>query len=323
MIISASRRTDIPSYYSEWFFNRIKEEYVYVRNPMNFRQVQKISLSPSVVDGMVIWTKNPIPMMDRLEELEKYHYYFQITLTSYGRDVEPNLPSKNRELIPAFCELSRRIGRERVVWRYDPIFFNEKYSMEYHKKYFKILASKLGAYTEKCTVSFLDFYKSIQRNMQLLEMRIPAKEEQRELLTSLSQTAKDYGITLDTCAEEGDFGDLGVGHAHCIDRERLERIGNYHLDVKKDVNQRAACGCIASVDIGTYNTCKNGCVYCYANHSKRVLADQIRHYDPQNPLLFGTVGEGDAIKERMMVSLVQRQLSFPDLEGNEGNVRVD
>lgn len=122
MIISASRRTDIPAYYSDWLFNRLKEEYVLVRNPMNIHQIGKINLSPDVVDGIVFWTKNPIPMMNRLSELKRYNYYFQFALTAHDRDVEPNIPSKNDIIIPAFQQLSRLIGREKVIWRYDPIF---------------------------------------------------------------------------------------------------------------------------------------------------------------------------------------------------------
>ena len=159
MIISASRRTDIPAFYADWLINRIKEKYVLVRNPINIHQVSRISLSPDVVDGIVFWTKNPIPMMVYLTELDKYTYYFQFTLTAYDNDVEPNIPSKNNVLIPAFRMLSKEIGRNRVIWRYDPIFFTEKYTLEYHCKYFRILAEKLGEYTEKCTISFLDLYK--------------------------------------------------------------------------------------------------------------------------------------------------------------------
>ena len=162
MIISASRRTDIPSYYSEWFYNRIKEGFVYVRNPMNIHQIGKISLSPDVVDGIVFWTKNPAPMLDRLGELEKYTYYFQFTVNPYSTDVEPNVPSKNDTIIPTFQKLSSIIGKERIVWRYDPILLNEKYTVDYHIKYFSMLADKLAYYTEKCTVSFLDMYKNTQ-----------------------------------------------------------------------------------------------------------------------------------------------------------------
>lgn len=314
MIISASRRTDIPSYYSEWFYNRIKEEYVLVRNPMNIHQVGEISLSPAVVDGIVFWTKNPIPLMERLSELDKYNYYFQFTLTAYGRDVEPNIPSKNQMLIPAFTELSKRIGKDRIIWRYDPIFLNAVYTIEYHLKYFKVLAAKLAPYTEKCTVSFLDLYKNTMRNVQPFQIRIPAAEEQNELMCKFSEIAKLYGIYVDTCAEEGDFSQYGIGHAHCIDKERFEHIGHYKLDIKKDTNQRGICGCVSSIDIGTYNTCKNGCVYCYANYSKNTVMNQTKFHDPNSPLLFGTLGEDDVIKERKMVSYASSQMSIFDIK---------
>lgn len=310
MIISASRRTDIPSYYSEWFFNRIKEGYVYVRNPRNAHQIGKISLSPSVVDGIVIWTKNPIPMMGRLKELDPYNYYFQYTLTAYGRDVEANLPSKNQELIPAFCKLSKQIGRERMVWRYDPILFSDVYTMDYHKRYFRVLAGKLGTYTEKCTVSFLDLYKNTRRNLQPSGIRVPTKEEQFELMMEFAKSAKEYGFYIDTCAEENDFSRFGIGHAHCIDKERLERIGGFHLDAAKDANQRALCGCVSSIDIGAYNTCKNGCVYCYANYIAKTASNDTLGHDPGSPLLFGKVGDDDVIRERKMESYIQRQMSI-------------
>lgn len=313
MIISASRRTDIPAYYSEWFVNRIKEGYLYVRNPMNIHQIGKINLSPSVVDGIVFWTKNPIPMMKKLDQLKDYPYYFQFTLTAYGRDIESGLPSKNQELILAFCELSKMIGKERVVWRYDPIFINDTYSVEYHKRYFKTLASKLGAYTEKCTVSFLDLYKNTMRNIQPLGIRVPTQEEQMDIMTEFARIAGEYGFYIDTCAEEMDLSNLGIRHACCIDKERLERIGNYHLEVKKDPTQRGICGCASSIDIGTYNTCKNGCVYCYANYSKNMVERHTQSHDPHSPLLFGEVGEDDVIKERKMTSSAQRQMSLFDL----------
>lgn len=285
---------------------------MYVRNPMNMRQIGKVSLSPSVVDGLVIWTKNPIPMMGRLDELEKYPYYFQFTLTSYGRDVEANLPSKNQDLIPAFRSLSRQIGKERVVWRYDPIFFSGIYTMDYHKKYFRVMASKLGFYTEKCTVSFLDLYKNTLRNIQPFGIRVPMKEEQLELMDEFVKIADEYGFYLDTCAEETDFSSLGVKHACCIDGERFERIGHYHLKAKKDANQRDLCGCISSIDIGAYHTCKNGCAYCYANHTGKTVENRAQHHNPKSPLLFGEVGKDDVIKERKMESFVQNQLSLFD-----------
>lgn len=313
MIISASRRTDIPTYYSEWFFNRLREGDVLVRNPMNARQISRISLSPEAVDGIVFWTKNPVPMLSRLGELEPYPYYFQFTLTAYGRDVEPNLPGKNGVLIPAFQELSRMAGRERVVWRYDPIFLSDRYTVEYHCRYFRVLAAKLGEYTEKCTVSFLDFYRSTARNMRSLHIREMTAAQQREMMERFSEIAGEYGLYIDTCSEAISLEDLGISHASCVDRERLERIGGYRLKVGRDRNQRKECGCAASVDIGAYDTCRNGCLYCYATDSPPRAAERVRAHRPDSPILFGTVGPEDVIREREAVSLREQQLSLFDL----------
>ena len=313
MIISASRRTDIPTYYSEWFFNRLREGDVLVRNPMNARQISRISLSPEAVDGIVFWTKNPVPMLSRLGELEPYPYYFQFTLTAYGRDVEPNLPGKNGVLIPAFQELSRMAGRERVVWRYDPIFLSDRYTVEYHCRYFRVLAAKLGEYTEKCTVSFLDFYRSTARNMRSLHIREMTAAQQREMMERFSEIAGEYGLYIDTCSEAISLEDLGISHANCVDRERLERIEGYRLKVGRDRNQRKECGCAASVDIGAYDTCGNGCLYCYATDSPPRAAERVRAHRPDSPILFGTVGPEDVIREREAVSLREQQLSLFDL----------
>ena len=196
------------------------------------------------MDAIVFWTKNPVPMMERLDSFKNYPYYFQFTLTSYGKEIEAGLPSKNQVLIPAFIDLSKKIGRERVVWRYDPIFINDTYTVEYHKKYFKTLAAKLGKYTEKCTVSFLDLYRNTERNINPLGIRVPYKEEILEMMVSFIETSKEYGFYIDTCAEEIDLSNLEIQHAHCIDQERLERIGGFKLDVKKDSNQRGVLSLI-------------------------------------------------------------------------------
>ena len=312
MIISASRRTDIPTYYADWLFNRLKEEYVLVRNPMNIHQIGKISLAPEVVDGIVFWTKNPIPLLDRLSELDKYNYYFQFTLNAYGKDVEPNIPSKNDVIIPAFQQLSKIIGRERIIWRYDPIFFNEYYTMEYHCKYFRMLAERLGPYTEKCTVSFLDLYRNTARNTKPLNIQPETREQQIEIMQRFLKIADEYGLYIDTCAEEIDLEKFGIAHAHCIDKKRFEQIGKYKLSVEKDPNQRPECGCIASIDIGTYNTCKNGCLYCYANYSHNTVVKNTQLHNPLSPLLFGEVGPDDTIKERKVKSCKDCQFTLFD-----------
>ncbi len=313
MIISASRRTDIPSYYSEWLINRLKEQYVLVRNPMNIHQVSKIDLTLDVVDAIVFWTKNPTPMLPYLEQIKDYTYYFQFTLTAYGPDVESNLPSKNKIIIPTFQQLSREIGKEKIIWRYDPIFFNEQYSMEYHCKYFEVLASILADYTEKCTVSFMDMYRNTERNVKTLSIVKDTYKMQVELLQRFVEIAKEHGLDIDTCAEIGDFHNIGVEHAHCIDRERIERIGGFKLNVDKDTNQRAECGCVASIDIGAYNSCKNGCLYCYANYSSNTVEKNFGMHNPQSPLLFGEIDSTDVIKERKVKSLINNQMNLFDI----------
>ncbi len=311
MIISASRRTDIPSYYSEWFFNRIKDGYAYVRNPMNPHMISKISLSPDVVDGIVFWTKNPAPMLHRLEELRDYTYYFQFTLTPYGTDTEKNIPSKNDFVIPAFRKLSSLIGRERVIWRYDPIMLNERYTMRYHKKYFRMLCERLADYTEKCTISFLDLYINIRRSIAESGIRAPTVQEAEELTEYFAAVSKEHGIFIDTCAESIDLGKYGAAHACCIDKNRLERIGGYSLRTERDKNQRAACECAASIDIGAYSTCRNGCVYCYAG-SRRADRARLGKHNPSSPLLDGDISDEDIVTPREMHSLRDGQISLFD-----------
>ena len=187
MIISASRRTDIPTYYSDWFFNRIRDGYVCVRNPMNIHQVSKIFLSKHSVDGIVFWTKNPTPMIDRLDELKDYMYYFQFTVNPYGKEIEENVPSKNNIIIPSFRELSRIIGPERIIWRYDPIILSRKYSIDYHITYFNEIAKRLSGYTNKCIISFLDIYRNTKLNMKNLEL-LPISENE---IFALSQRLVD------------------------------------------------------------------------------------------------------------------------------------
>lgn len=310
MIISASRRTDIPTFYSEWFFNRIKDGYVLVRNPMNAHQISKISLNPDIVDGIVFWTKNPIPMLDRLDELKDYTYYFQFTLNSYGQDVETHVPNKQNVIIPAFQKLSDSIGPEKVIWRYDPVFLSEKYTPEYHIRYFEKLAKILHPYTKKCTFSFIDMYRNTEKNVKGLALQPFPIEQQIYIAKNLADIAHSYGLQIDTCAEGIDLEQYGIQHARCIDDRLLSELIGCPLKVGKDKNQRLECGCIESIDIGTYNTCRNGCLYCYANYSQKSVQTNSQKHNPNSPLLFGEVGDDDKITERKMHSCLSPQIEF-------------
>lgn len=312
MILSVSRRTDIPNYYSDWFFNRIKEGYAYVRNPMNIHQVSKIEITPDVVDCIVFWTKNPSVMLKRLDEIKEYNYYFQFTLTGYGNDVEANLPNKKSVIIPTFQELSNKIGKQRVIWRYDPIFFSDRYTKEYHLKAFKSIAEALRGYTEKCVISFVDIYQKNKKNMDSLSSYELNDCELRKFAKELSKIASDNNISLGSCAEKINLEECGIVHNSCIDRELIEKIIGCKLNVGKDKNQRIECGCVESVEIGTYNTCKNGCLYCYANYSSKSVETNTVKYDPLSPLLCGQVEKNDKITIRKLASLKQSQCSFFD-----------
>ncbi len=310
MILSVSRRTAVPNYYADWFYNRIKEGFVCVRNPMNPHQVSRISLAPEVVDCIVFWTKNPAPMLERLDELMAYHYYFQFTLTGYGKDVECNLPHKKEILIPVFQKLSGKIGSKCVVWRYDPILINAVYTPEYHLNAFRQIAQALNGYTDQCVISFVDTYAKNQANMKKLGVYEFPGQKLIEFVRELNNTANANGIKVVSCAEQMDLAQCGVEHSSCIDKRRIEEIIGCNIEVGKDKNQRAECGCVESVDIGTYNTCKSGCKYCYANHSAESVARDAEKYDMHSPLLRGEITDADRITERKVVSLKQSQFSF-------------
>lgn len=288
---------------------------MYVRNPINPKQVCKVPLTPDVVDGIVFWTKNPSPMIPKLSALKEYAYYFQFTLTPYDQDVETKLPGKADVLIPTFQRLSDAIGPRRVIWRYDPFLYTPRYTAEHHIEAFEQFARKLKGYTTSCIVSFLDFYRSTVNNTKGLHIIDPSEEEKRALLSSLSAIAKSYDLTMQACAEELDFRDCNVPPARCVDASLLSEISGIPLTSRKDMNQRIECCCNESIDIGMYHTCPHGCRYCYANHSGSSVLAHMREHDPASPLLFGQLADGDIVKEREMRPLREGQVRLWDADG--------
>lgn len=297
MILSVSRRTDIPQYYSDWFFNRMKEGFLYVKNPMNSHQVSRIELSPDLVDLVVFWTKNPEPMMKRIDELGEIPYYIQFTLTGYGRGMEPGLPDK-RELIRIFRETAETAGRNRMVWRYDPVLLNERYPAEYHFRAFEAIAEGICGCTDKVVISFLDCYGKTKRNMRGIPLETPDTETMKRMGETFVKTAERFGMRVESCAEAVDLSDVGIWHGSCIDPAMAEQILGVPIHVKKDKNQRPVCGCVESVETGAYDTCLCGCKYCYANDSEEAVKRRRAVYDADSPLLCGTVEEGDRITVR-------------------------
>ncbi|WKV08442.1 DUF1848 domain-containing protein [Thermoanaerobacterium sp. CMT5567-10] len=297
MIISASRRTDIPAFYSDWFYNRIKEGYVLVRNPFNLHHVSKVPLSLEVVDCFVFWTKNPERMIKNLHIIDGYPFYFQFTLNPYNAEIEVNVPRKSK-IIDTFKRLSDKIGPMRVIWRYDPIIITNNIHEGYHYKYFELLASKLHDYTSKCIISFVDFYLKAQRNLKKIGAYDINDKDKIRIATRLGEIAKVYSLKIEICAENIDLSEFGIEHSKCIDPDLIESLSGRKLKVEKDKNQRKACGCAASVDIGAYNTCTHGCLYCYANYSSNVVNDNMARYDVNSPLLCSSITGEDVIDER-------------------------
>lgn len=317
MILSVSRRTDIPAYYSDWFYNRLKAGFLCVRNPMNLRQVSKIFLSPETVDCIVFWTKNPEPMFARMEELAEYQYYFQFTLTGYGKDMECGLPPKKEKLIPAFCILAEKIGCRRMIWRYDPIIFTKKYTPEYHLRAFGQIAEALRGCTEHCVISFVDTYAKNRKNMMAMGAYELGEAELLEFCKAISTIARENGMGMGSCAERIDLAQCGIGHNCCIDKELIERIIGCRLKAGRDKNQRTACGCVESVEVGTYNTCGNGCLYCYANHSAESVRKSRGKYDAFSPVLCDSIKEEDVVVERKMRLLREPQMGVYDFYGDD------
>jgi len=303
MIISASRRTDIPDFYSDWFFKRIEEGYVLVRNPFNFHQVSKVSLKRDTVDGIVFWTKNPEKMISRLYLIEDYAYYFLFTLNPYDKRIEKNLPEKSY-IIEVFKKLSSKIGKDRIIWRYDPVILTHEFDIEYHVKSFRDIAAKLHSYTSKCIISFITLYPKVYKNLKKIGVYEIDKQQKIEIVSKFYEIARKYSIKLEICAEQIDLSSYGVMPARCVDKNLMEKLLGKKLNIGKDKNQRKFCGCDESVDIGAYDTCLHGCIYCYANKNINYIKRNVSQYDVNSHLLCSNLVEEDVVKERKAKSSV-------------------
>jgi hypothetical protein len=306
MIINSGMRTDVPAYFSEWFYNRIREGYVLVRNPMYPQQVTRYRLTPDVVDCLCFCTKNPAPMLDRLEEIRAFRQFWFVTITPYGKEIEPNVPEK-QQVMDSFRSLSKLIGVDAIGWRYDPIFLTEKYDLDFHIRSFEQMAAYLSGYVDQCVISFLDLYQKTRRNFP--EGRAVTKEEQEQIGQAFAAIGDRYGIRIRSCCEGTHLAQFGVDVAGCMTREVLERAIGITLDVPKSMKtQREGCSCLMGNDIGMYHTCSHGCRYCYANHDQKTVRENVRFHDPASPFLIGGFREGDQIHEARQESYLDGQL---------------
>lgn len=305
MILSASRRTDIPALYGRWFVNRLRAGEVLAPNPYRARSGTRLLFTPESVDCIVYWTKNPQPFLPLLEEAEGLGYgrcYFTYTLTAFGPELEPGLPPLSQRM-EAFQQLSRRLGPGGVDWRFDPIILDAERTPAWYAERFARLCVPLAPLTRRCILSFVDPYPHLRGAYPAAPQ--PAMEE---TCARLAEAAGKYGLPLFTCAEAGDFSRWGIRHGSCIDREKVEERAGYRVDVKRHRGQRGACGCVESFDVGVYNTCVHGCAYCYATKNAAKAQAQYAAHDPTSPLLTGWPGAGEEWREKQAQPLGSGQM---------------
>jgi hypothetical protein len=294
MIISASRRTDIPAFYAEWMIHRLREGYCTVANPCNRNQVSSVSLRPEDVDVIVFWTRNPRPLLPYLEELDSrgYRYYFQYTILAYPRELERHAPPL-ATAIETFRGLSERLGSRRVIWRYDPIVFTGLTPPAFHRENFQRLAESLRGCARRSVVSIVDMYRKTESRLNELEgttaaIRPCEAADFEKLMRDLAELARANGMDIVSCAEEIDLRPFGIRPGKCIDDEVItEAFPGVDVPRKKDPVQRTACGCVVSRDIGMYDTCLHGCQYCYATKSFAQARVNFSAHDANSPSLLG------------------------------------
>ena len=290
MILNVSSRTDIIAFYEKWLIKRVEAGFVDVRNPFNLKLVNRINFSD--VDLILFCTKNPIPILNDLNKI-KIPYLFQITITPYKIDIEPNVPSK-KEVIEAVKKISQAIGKENVYVRYDPIFLSEKYNIDYHIKAFKKLCMLLNGYVETIIVSFLDEYKNVLKNKNVLKYRKFTEEDYKIIGKNFSKIAKLNNMKVQTCFEDRNLTEYGFTKGECLSHELA-----YRLTGKKYKSWKARkCNCVEMVDIGVYNSCKHFCKYCNSNYDEKIDNNNFKNNVVNSSLLIGNVKKDDIIKTR-------------------------
>ena len=307
MIINTGMRTDIPAFYSDWFMNRIEAGFVLVRNPYCPDRITRYELHPDVVDCIAFCTKNPEPMLKYVDRLKAYHQYWFVTITPYGKDIEPNVPPKEK-VMQDFITLSEKIGINCVGWRYDPIFIDSIYTLEQHISSFEQMCRTLSGYTKVCVISFIDLYEKVKRNFP--RVRAVTHSERITIGRTYAEIAGRYGITIKACAEGTELVPFGIDCTGCMTQQTFETAIGNHLIIPGKRSQRAECSCVLGTDIGAYDTCGHLCRYCYANYNHENVRRNMRLHDPHSPFLVGNLSEGEVIHQASQESWLDMQLTL-------------
>ncbi len=307
MILNTGMRTDIPAFYSRWFLNRLEAGFVLVRNPFDPSAVTRYTLDPSVVDLIGFCTKNPAPMLPHLESLQAYGQHWFVTITPYGRDIEPNVPEKE-QVMDSFLSLSAALGPHRVAWRYDPILINGEYTVRRHLSDFEAMAHRLRGSTDTCVISFIDLYEKVKRNFP--EAKPVRPDDRIALVSRMAEIAKDCGMTLKTCGEGDELAAFGADCSGCMTLATYEKALGERLKPPAFKPLRKECACWLGSDIGAYHTCAHLCRYCYANDDAALVQYNRSRHDPASPFLIGGSMPGDRIHQARQASWIDRQMSF-------------
>ena len=308
MILSIDFRTDIPAFYSEWLLNRFNEGYLMFRNPAAPNVVHKIILDKDHIEGIMWCSKDYSKILPRLHEItDKFPSVFHYTITGYGNDIEPNVPSIS-ESIACFRELSKEYGKDKVIWRYDPIFLTDYYNITTHVMNFGYICRALHDYTDNVVVNFVSLYEKVKRHMP--ELKELTYNEKYKTLLNLLQVCNDYGMKLQTCGNGLQFKDLeGVEVTGCLDKNALSLMG-----INTDYNRKATqwgCLCYPNTSIGEYNTCMHKCQYCYASADfDQCEKNYYINHDPNSPLLLGHLNTEDKVIEMKPKKLGTSQLTL-------------
>ena len=293
MILNVSGRTDIVAFYTEWFMNRYKEGYLDVRNPFNKKLVSRIYFSD--VDLIMFCTKNPIPIIDKIKEINK-PILFHITLTPYNKDIEPNVIDKTK-IIEGIKKLSKIIGIDNIYVRYDPIIISDKYNIDYHIKAFNKLCILLNGYVKRIIISFLDEYKNVKENRNILKYKTLTDNDYKLISRNFSKIASNNGMTVQTCFEDRNLVEYGLIKGECLSHELAYKLTGKSYKSWTARKERK-CNCVQMVDIGVYNSCKHFCKYCYANYNEKEVINNYKNHNPNSSLLIGELENDDIIKVR-------------------------
>lgn len=313
MILNTGARTDTAQYFSPWLLKRFEQGFVYVRNPMFIDKVTRYDLSPDKIDAVLFCSKNYAPLLPRLAEItSRYRTYFHYTITAYGADVEPGVPDIDTSL-ETLRRLSRAVGKRRLAWRYDPVLLTQKYTVERHIETFSYMAERIAPYVERCTFSFVEPYKKLTNNMPEL---VPLTQTDRQKLARrLGETAGRLGLRIQTCGTDVDLKQYGIERSGCTTLDILGRANDCEFAPRAHKGSRPGCGCIETRDIGAYDTCRNGCKYCYANSDPQAAFRNCRFHDPDSPILLGHLEKGDTVRQAEQPSFLRsraRQVSLFD-----------